>query len=393
MGFPEDFFWGCGASSVAVEGASRRADWYRWEDQRGLERSGDGNGFATTFVEDFALFADSGLGHVRITVDWARVEPVGGQIDAGELERLVEMFTAANDAGLHAWATLHHTSLPGWFADDTDGFIGSRPSIHWSRHVDRIAELLDGLVLGWIPVEDPIGWAMRGHLLGTRPPGFRSVEKTHDAVEGALEATFEAARLLSSGSAQVVSSFGLPTLHSLSSEAEADVHRRKWDDTIWRSWTSAISEGVLRWPWRAPAERPDLADTFDAIGMSLPSPIGIGADGGFGVWPRDARADATGFAPNIEQVGEVLHRVADLVPDREIVITGLGVGTEDDPWRDDLHMGWFDQLNAAIADGIPVRGLFFDQAIDGYDFDSGFRDPRGIFSREREPKASLRWVS
>ena len=391
MAVPDGFFWGCGASAVGVEGAAPRSDWFRWERRQGLDPSADGNGFAHLHSEDFELYRSHGLRHVRITVEWARVEPEAGGVDSAELERVVEIFRSARDASLNPWVTLHHGSLPGWFADDTDGFrTTAGPSIHWSRHVDRIAELLDGLVTGWIPVEDPIGWALRGHLIGTRPPGLRSIEDAQDALEGAVEATFEAWKLLSSGAAPVVSSFAIPMLRSLDDDASS--HATWWDEVVWRSWTEAIAEGVLRWPWRGPVERPELADAFTAIGVRAEPPVGITAAGSPAPWPANARVDGSGFAPDPEQFGEALRRVDDLVPGRDLVVTGLGVGTDDDAWRDDLHAGWLEQISAATADGLAIRGAFFEPGVDGYEFDTGFSSPRGIFTRDREPKPSFRWI-
>ncbi len=53
--------WGTGASSTQCEGAAPSSDWWEWEQQGFAPPSGDGNGFATRFAEDFSLFADLGL--------------------------------------------------------------------------------------------------------------------------------------------------------------------------------------------------------------------------------------------------------------------------------------------------------------------------------------------
>ena len=73
--WPDGFLWGTGASSTQTEGASPASDWYRWEQDGRVPRSGDGNGFATRYAEDFALYAEHGLTHHRLSLEWARVEP------------------------------------------------------------------------------------------------------------------------------------------------------------------------------------------------------------------------------------------------------------------------------------------------------------------------------
>jgi len=392
MVLPDDFFWGGGAASVAIDGAGRRSDWFRWEQSGAVDPSLTGNDSWDRHEEDFALFRAHGLSQIRLTVEWARIEPFPGRLDVEAIEQMQQRLHGAREAGLSPWLTLHHGSLPGWFSEDTDGFATTiGPSIHWSRHVDRMAELFDEHTAFWVPIEDPLGWAIRGHHLGSRPPGRSSEQRTRDALEGVLDATFEAHRLLSSGSTPIVGSFALPALHSI--DPEAGNERRHWERIIWDSWIGAISEGVLEWPWRAPVERPEMAEAFDLIAIGLASPINVLPDGGFGPWPIDARIDASGLAPNPEQFGEVLHKVIETLGDRELVIAGLGASTADDNWRMDLLAGWLEQISLAAADGARIRGAFFDPLIDGYDLAASAHLESGLFSRSREPKPSLGWVA
>lgn len=390
--FDDEFIWGAGSSSVAIEGAGLRSDWYRWEGSPGVDESADGNNFRSRYVEDFELLAEHGLRHLRLTLEWARIEPFPGRHDRDELEHVEMVLHAAREAGLSVWATLHHGSLPGWFAQDTDGFCTSGgPSIHWSRHVDQMAEMFDSHVSAWWPVEDPIGWAIDAYHRGSRPPGRPSPEKFMDAVEGVLDATFDAHRLLSSGSHPVVGSFGLPTLHS--TQPEADGERTSWDDIIWRSWTRAITEGVLELPWRAAVERPDMADAFDAIGVGIASPVRVEPTGALVAWPERGRRDDTERTPNPRELGETLQRAAELLDGKDLIVTGLGASTSDDGWREELFEGWLDQIAAAGNEGLPIRGTFIEPAIDGYDVAAKSFVDSGVFSRSREPKPSFGWIA
>ncbi|NEP28248.1 MAG: hypothetical protein F6K49_42185, partial [Moorea sp. SIO3I6] len=58
--------------------------------------------------------------------------------------------------------------MPGWFGDDSGSFGDERAREYsWLRHVDRCAERFGDVVQGWTPIEDPIGWALRGYSLGS----------------------------------------------------------------------------------------------------------------------------------------------------------------------------------------------------------------------------------
>ncbi len=377
----ESFFVGGGVSTLEFEGASPRSDWLRWAERRGADFSDQPPApTIDSFANDLTLLAEHGVRQLRITVDWARLEPRAGIIDDEEVERLLERFSLMRDRDVHAWVTLHHTTLPGWFADDTDGFLRtSGPSLHWSRHVDRVAEVLDGLVAGWIPNEDPLAWALRSHHLGTRPgrPGSQNLQ---DAAEGILEATFEACRLLSSGSAPVISSFGIPPIRA-TDEAAAD-HVRHWTDILWTSWTEAIRDGVLRWPWRGPRERPDLADTFDAIGLALAPALAIDPDGTI----------TEGPPPAGEHFGHVLRRGAELLPGRELIVTALSAATSDAQQQNDLIGGWLDQIHEARADGTAIRGAIIEPLFDGPAADASGESVPGTFSAGRDPRPAARWL-
>ena len=100
----------------------------------------------TRYAEDFALYADHGLTHHRLSLEWARLEPEQGKHDPAAVEHYRQMLTAARDAGISVWACLHHFTLPGWFSDDGGGFIDKQNRLHWHRHVDWVAETFGDLL-------------------------------------------------------------------------------------------------------------------------------------------------------------------------------------------------------------------------------------------------------
>ncbi len=412
MSLPADFLWGVTDSSLSVEGVAPAADWSRWERDERVPPSGDGAGFASDHVDDLRLAAALGFTDIRVTVEWARLEPRPGVVDADSLDRTREVLTAARGAGLRPWITLVHGTLPGWFADDERGFAepASR-SGWWSRHVDRTAEALEDLTAGWVPIEDPIGSAVRGHLLGVRPPGRTDPEVARAAVEGALEATFEAWRLLRSGDAPVMGVFSAPPLFATDPSTDggrdqvgqqarerAREHALHWERVLWDPWLRALSDGEVAWPWRAPVDRPDLAGAFDLVGLVGDHPVAVDAAGTPGPYPSGARVDATQSAPLPEEVGVMLRRVHDRLDGRDLVVAGWGVSTTDDDWRDELLRDVVAQVESAANDGVPVVGLFHDALLDGYATAGwgtvpGFAGPRGLVTRDRRLKESGRWLS
>ena len=161
MTFGPDFWWGTGASSTQAEGAAPASDWYAMERAGRVPPSGEGNGFASRYAEDFALYAQYGLAHHRLSIEWARVEPEEGKRDDAAVEHYVSVLTAARDAGVSPWACLHHFTLPGWFTEMGEGgFVDDRArSYYWARHVAFCAETFGELVFGWKPINEPGAFA------------------------------------------------------------------------------------------------------------------------------------------------------------------------------------------------------------------------------------------
>jgi beta-glucosidase len=389
---PEGFRWGATASSVSADGVAPAADWSTWERDGRVPRSGAGGGFTSDYADDLETAARIGLTDVRITVEWARLEPKPGRVDSGVVDHYREVLQAARESGLSPWVTLHHTSLPGWFAEDERGFRdASSRSRFWARHVDRTAEQFDDLAAGWAPIEDPVGWALRAFLLGTRPPGETNPERARDAVAGAVEATFDAWRLLGSGRQPVMAVLGLPSVVAV--DAAARDEARLWESVLWDTWLRALGEGEFALPWRAPVERPDLQGLVDLVGVVADHPVGIDRHGGFHPYPADGRTDGSGFCPVPEELGVVLRRVHEALPDRDLVVAATGAATDDDDWRDELLTATVDQVELAVADGVPVTGLFHDSLVDGYEWTRGLDAPRGLFTRDRRLKFSGRHLS
>ncbi len=384
-------WWGTTSSSLQAEGVAPAADWSRWERDKRVPPSGDGNGFATNHVDDLGLIAQLGVSHVRIGLEWARLEPEPGRTDATAFDRYDDILTSAKRAGLRTIATLHHGSLPGWFSEDAVGYLDDHGRDYtWATHVDRCAERFDGLVDTWVPIDDPVGWAIRGFLLGTRPPGRRDPEQAARAIEAALLANHVAWQLLRSGTTPVMAVFGTPTIFGHGEENDAQ--RRAWHDLLFTPWISAIRDGELRVPGRPTRELAELAGAFDLIGVNHDHPIAVDRSGNVHPYPGAARRTDTGFTPIPSEIGELLSYLASELPGRDLVVAGHGIPTSDDEWREQLLQQTVDIVRDAAQHDVPVVGYLHDTGIDGYEGPYGFATQRGLIGRDRELKDSGRWL-
>lgn len=373
MTWPDAFWWGTGASSTQCEGAAPASDWARWEKLGRAPASGEGNGFGTRYAEDFALLAEHGLTHHRLSIEWARIEPRQGERDNEAVEHYRLILEVARNAGIEPWVCLHHFTLPGWFGDDLGGFLDEKAARYWwPRHVDFVAETFGDLVFGWKPINEPVAYALTSFLMGVFPPGRSDIDDFRTVVRNVHVASADAARLLRGTDAPVATIHNLSPIYAADSSPEAKQRAARIDDMVWDSWTA-----------------PELLDPFDLVGFSYYAATAVHGDGSQATYPDDAKVGPMGYAPWSPGLGEVLHRLAEEHPDKPILVDECGIGTDDDDWRGAYLRECLDEVEQALNDGIDVRGFFHWTAVDNYEWLHGYTVPFGLFDRNRNARASI----
>ena len=116
-----------------------------------LGRSG-GNGFFTRWADDLDAIAELGVRAVRLSLDWARLQPRPNELDAEWVEFYGSLLTAAHRLGLEPWLTLYDGTIPKWF-DDEGGFADAVAAGRWwPRWAERIADQFGDAAVGWVPL-------------------------------------------------------------------------------------------------------------------------------------------------------------------------------------------------------------------------------------------------
>jgi len=394
-GSPPTLVWGAAASAQSTLGIAPRSTWAPWEGNGRLPLSGEGSGFGVDFRADLAQAAELGLRAFRWTFDWARLEPWEGRWDGEAVDLITEVLRAARECGIEVWAVLHDGALPGWFADDRNGFdddTGLRRI--WPRHVDRVAETFGEYVDTWVPVLDPFTIAMTGNLDGTRPPGHRSEQEFVDHLLALHLASYEALRLLTSGDALVACCIDTePTyggVHSREPDERIAASERatRIDRMRLGSWIRALRDGVVSVPGLAERELPGLAGGYDIIGFTQRNARTVFADGTDGPYPADAIPAADGNAPWAEGLGLTLRTLADAELHRPLALLGTGLVAHEDARRIETLQAIALELGRAIDDGVELTHAFWETAIDGWTPQCGLTAPTGFIDRDRNPRPS-----
>ena len=387
MQWPDGFLWGTGASSNQAEGAAPASNWWDWERAGKAPISGDGNGFATRYAEDFAILAGLGLTHHRLSIEWARVEPEEGVHDEDAVAHYRAVLQAALDAGVEPWVCLHHFTLPRWFGDRGGFTTDENRLTHWARHVDWMAETFGDLVRGWQPINELNFYPVVAYSGTTIAPGAGDSELAAVVSEQMHLAAAEAAVRLKQTGAPVSSIFALMHIEALDDAPATAAEVERVDDVLWRPGIELQRDGVLRIRGREPIERPDLAGAYDWYGFSYYASIGV-RDDAWGMFPEEGPTSPLGYRIWADGLDRILRRLHALLPGQPILIAEYGVGTPDDALRAEYLERGLAITQEALADGIDIRGFFHWTAVDNYEWNHGYDVQFGIIDRDRTVRPS-----
>ena len=137
-----------------------------------------------------------------------------------------------------------------------------------------------------------------------------------------------------------------------------------------------------------------------ALNVPSPSAFRVGRiDLGARVVPkRDLRPGGHPLEIVAPVDGVVLRRLHEELPKRPLVLAATSVATPaadpvQDEWRTQVLDAELREVARAVADGVDLRGVFFDTPVDAYEWGAGFDVQRGLFTADRKPKPSATLVA
>jgi len=411
--FPSGFAWGSAGSAHQTEGDNVNSDWWEHERAPGTpakEQSGSACDSYHRFAEDWHLVAGSGQNAVRLSIEWARIEPSPGEFSSAELDHYREVIGTAKDLGLVPMVTLHHFTNPIWFAR-RGGWTSSESAEVFARYARRASSALSDLLGDVCTINEPSVVAVVGHLMGYFPPGMTDLVTTHRVTVNLLRAHAAAAEAVRAAGARA----GLAL--SIMDFAPADDTPEAWRSRDYLhhwwagAWLEALRSGRVAGLEIADEHVPGLAGADDFVGIQYYTclVVGKGAERGARAKVADPRPrhdvpEAARSSERVTQMGWTWHpdgigHVIDEVADATglpIYVTENGIATEDDAERIDFVARHLRQVHAAIGRGADVRGYFYWSYLDNFEWNEGYRPTFGLIAvdratMERTPKPSLAW--
>ena len=171
---PDDFLFGVATAGFQIEGGYNGPgeptnNWAAWEREGRVERSGAANSFWDRHLEQIDLAASVGLTSFRLSVEWSRVEPHPGAIDAGALAAYGRILAAIRAAGMEPVVTLQHFTHPAWLGDQPwRDPANAATLVAW---MDRAVSALGEHCTNWVTINEPNILSVNSFLTGIFPPG------------------------------------------------------------------------------------------------------------------------------------------------------------------------------------------------------------------------------
>ena len=374
--FPEGFRWGAATAAHQVEGNNINADWWVREHAPGgvvAEPSGDACDSYHRYREDMSIVADLGLDSYRFSIEWARIEPERGFVSRAELDHYRRMIETARELGLNPMLTLHHFTLPRWFAD-AGGWRSKDAAECFARYTETVLPLLAGL----------------DYVCTINEPNMVAITAVAEEVKSLVAA-------------------GLPEPDPQVTEALIAAHRRSREvlssvDGLRSGWTVATQafqaepgceEATRTYGYPRDTQFLEAAAADDWVGVQAYTRTIVGPDGPRLV-PDDVETTLTGWEYYPQALAEGVRLAHACAPGVPQLITENGIATADDGRRIDYLRGALHGLHEAMSDGIAVEGYLAWSLLDNYEWGS-FAPTFGLVAVDRQTfertvKPSAYWL-
>lgn len=411
LAFPPGFVWGTATAAVQVEGDTPDSDWAEFETRPGAIRGGDRIGKAARHFERYeADFREAAAMHTsgyRFSIEWSRLEPARGVWNHAAVRHYRRMLLSLRAKGIRPLVTLHHFSNPAWVARQ-GGWENPATIDAFDAFARRSALAFGDLVDDWVTFNEPTIYACEGYVSGRFPPGRANEPGRLPRVLGHLVlAHGRAYRTLHHLDTRAATPGSAPARVGVAEHMLAFYPSSAWNPLdqllagVTEGWINygfldAAVTGRVRFEtvvsryWR---DEPSLAGTLDFVGVNyytrsmvnLLAPLARHSAPG-------ASVSDLGLEVHPEGLTEVLRRTYARYR-LPIVITETGVADAKREVTPGFMVRHAAELHRAIAEGIPVEGLYWWSLMDNFEWQNGYFGRFGLLAVDfDDPERPRTWT-
>lgn len=426
----KDFLIGAATAAYQIEGAVHEdgripSIWDTFSATPGKVLAGDTGEVACDHYHrwqgDVELLANLNVGAYRLSISWPRVMTQDGQPNEKGIDFYRQLLKALRAKGLKTYVTLYHWDLPQHL-EDKGGWVNRDTAYKFAEYADMISQQLAGLVDAWATLNEPWCSAMHGYGTGHHAPGKQDVVFATQAMHHLLLGHGLAVRHLRNNDPQaqvgIVANVGRGTSTDSSAAGQRaawlfELQHNNWilDPLLKKSYPSALWE---LWPGAEPTilqgDMDIIGAPLDFLGINYYFRTNVVSDGGHGytevdlegvertqmgweVYPEGLRHLLVGFRRDYPNLPPIYITENGMATDDKVVNDEV-----DDHQRISFLRRHLAAVDAAVKQGVDVRGYFIWSLMDNFEWAFGYERRFGMIhvdyaTQKRTLKRSAKLVT
>jgi beta-glucosidase len=387
--FPKGFLWGAATSAHQIEGGNKNNQWWFYEQQEGRIKNNETSEIAcdhwNRYEEDFAFLTKMNLNAYRFSLEWSRIFPDLGKKDFEAIEHYHKMIDALLKRRITPFLTLHHFTHPNWL-EQVGGLKNQKKCLeHFKQYVELVADEFHDKIRYWNTINEPAVVSVYGYFTGHFPPfetSMRGAIRAGNTLMRMHAVAYHALKQVDAH-AEVGLIKNIPVFMPLNPRSRRDRLACRMVDYLFNgAFLRAVRTGKSTWGvfrcnklLRGSSNFLGLNYyTFGLVSRKSPDLVEV----------TTPNADSTllcadlGWEPYPEGLLLNLRRIQHEFPNLPIYITENGIGTDDDPWRQQLLVDHLKMTHQALQEGIDVRGYFHWSLLDNFEWVSGYSPRFGL---------------
>lgn len=400
--FPASFEWGTTTLSYETEGYSKTSTWYTWENHVGNNttqpftktRSGNAAAHIQNYKEDIRLMKEMGITTYCFSLDWSRIEPEQGCFDEAVLQHYVDLCDELTKNNINATVILKDYCDPLWWGY-LGGFEYEKNLYIFERYCLKMHQLLGNKVNRWITFWAPENYAVLGYLVGTTPPGVRSLHRAATVLKNEFEAHVRVYKSIKSTPRGSSSCIGIiKHVHILEpwhlwDRPSCYVANMLTNSSFYDFFTTGVFNVKVPLPGKAGAWVKHVnayaPKSLDFVGINYHSHGYVKNITKHIGNPSEIPTDVPGITVYPEGLYFAIKNVSDNLAKKlniPMIVTQNGIATHDESVRDLFIKRHIYAVAKARTDGYDVNGYYYYSFLDGFSWGS-YDTQFGLFSVDR----------
>ena len=374
--FPKDFIWGSSTAGHQIEGDNIHSDWWVYEHEKiqttpDWDMSGKACNSYEMYDQDAQILSDLSHQVYRMSMEWARLEPVRGQYLQQEVDHYIAVFESLKKRGIKIFLTLVHGTVPqwfkqnGWFMNIDDNLLAFEKYLNFV--LPQIAKYIDF----WNVLNEFNGGFAEGSefkfgCMHYHAIGYHTIKKYSSApVSSAHALVMQAPYRANDKFDRALAEY-------------RDLHQNEF-------FFHAIRTGELVIPGREGIINKDFKDSVDfwSINTYIRALVDARTKKGRLRYPHERlQMIDKDFYLNGMDAECVIHNLTRLM-DKPVIISENGCSCDNDDFRIVFILEYLCTLAKCIEMGVDVKGYLYWSLLDNYEWGS-FKPRFGLVDVDRE---------